>query len=163
MRQNKEAEAEIEAEIKSATGGGTRTVILGVAASDSHVVANHLIAHALRAEGFNVVNLGACTSVAEFAEAHAEHPEAEAVIIGSLNGHAHGDLQDLPAARAAGRLGCPVILGGNLSVGSYKGAADHERLYALGVDVVLSDLDELPVALAELRARATVPDPVAAS
>ncbi|WP_371662754.1 cobalamin-dependent protein [Streptomyces sp. NBC_00280] len=159
MRQNTEAAAEIQVE----TGSETRTVILGVAASDSHVVANHLIAHALRAEGFHVVNLGACTSVAEFAEAHAEHPEAEAVIIGSLNGHAHGDLQDLPAARAAGRLGCPVILGGNLSVGSYKGAADHERLYALGVDVVLSDLDELPATLAELRARATMADPVAAS
>ncbi|GAA0324161.1 cobalamin-dependent protein [Streptomyces turgidiscabies] len=141
----------------------TRTVILGVAASDSHVVANHLIAHALRAEGFRVVNLGACTSVAEFAEAHAEHPEAEAVIIGSLNGHAHADLQELPAARAAGRLDCPVILGGNLSVGSYKGAADHERLYGLGVDVVLSDLDELPSALAELRTRATTVSPVAAS
>ncbi|MDW4909334.1 cobalamin-dependent protein [Streptomyces sp. ADMS] len=153
MRHNREQESEAE----------TRTVILGVAASDSHVVANHLIAHALRAEGFQVVNLGACTSVAEFAEAHGEHPEAEAVIIGSLNGHAHGDLQDLPAARAAGRLGCPVILGGNLSVGSYKGAADHERLYALGVDVVLSDLDELPAALDELRARSTAAAPVAAS
>ncbi|MDX3455901.1 cobalamin-dependent protein [Streptomyces sp. ME02-8801-2C] len=140
-----------------------RTVILGVAASDSHVVANHLIAHALRAEGFQVVNLGACTSVAEFAEAYAEHPEAEAVIIGSLNGHAHGDLQDLPSARAAGRLRCPVILGGNLSVGSYKGAADHERLYALGVDVVLSDLDELPDTLDELRTRVPAAAPVSAS
>ncbi|MEU6231114.1 cobalamin-dependent protein [Streptomyces sp. NPDC047042] len=140
-----------------------RTVILGVAASDSHVVANHLIAHALRAEGFQVVNLGACTSVAEFAEAYSEHPEAEAVIIGSLNGHAHGDLQDLPAARAAGKLRCPVILGGNLSVGSYKGAADHERLYALGVDVVLSDLDELPGTLDELRARVPAAAPVSAS
>ncbi len=140
----------------------TRTVILGVAASDSHVVANHLIAHALRAEGFQVVNLGACTSVAEFAAAHAEHPEAEAVIIGSLNGHAHADLQDLPAARAAW-LRCPVILGGNLSVGSYKGAADHERLYALGIDVVLSDLGELPKALDELRARTTAAAPVTTS
>ncbi|MGW3648944.1 cobalamin-dependent protein [Streptomyces sp. NPDC000878] len=157
MRRNAEAETEAE------SGKETRTVILGVAASDSHVVANHLIAHALRAEGFQVVNLGACTSVAEFAEAHAEHPEAEAVIIGSLNGHAHADLQDLPAARAAGRLCCPVILGGNLSVGSYKGAADHDRLYALGVDVVLSDLDELPTALGELRARSATAAAVAAS
>ncbi|MBN0046131.1 cobalamin-dependent protein [Streptomyces actuosus] len=132
-----------------------RTVILGVAASDSHVVANHLIAHALRARGFHVVNLGACTSVAEFADAHAEHPDAEAVIIGSLNGHAHEDLHDLPAARAAGRLGCPVIVGGNLSVGSYKHTSDHERLYALGVDVVLTDLDALPPTLDRLRAGTT--------
>ena len=89
----------------------TRTVILGVAASDSHVVANQLIAHALRAAGLHVVNLGACTSVTEFAAAHAEHPHAKAVIIGSLNGHAYEDLQDLPTARAEGLLACPVILG----------------------------------------------------
>ncbi|WP_410534767.1 cobalamin-dependent protein [Streptomyces sp. KL2] len=137
-----------------------RTVILGVAASDSHVVANHLIAHVLRAKGFHVVNLGVCTSVAEFADAYAEHPDAEAVIIGSLNGHAHEDLQDLPAARAAGRLGCPVIIGGNLSVGSYKHTSDRERLHALGVDVVLTDPDALLETLDGLRAEAA---PVAAS
>lgn len=56
-----------------------------------------------------------------------------------------------------------MILGGNLSVGSYKGAADHDRLYALGVDVVLSDLDELSPALDELRTRRATAAPVAAS
>ncbi|MFF3754998.1 cobalamin-dependent protein [Streptomyces sp. NPDC002018] len=131
----------------------TRTVILGVAASDSHVVANHLIAHALRAEGFHVVNLGTCTTVDEFADAHREYPWAEAVIIGSLNGHAYEDLQDLPAARAAGLLSCPVVLGGNLSVGSRKDTGDIDRLYALGVDVILADPDRLPATLDALRER----------
>ncbi|MGW1074441.1 cobalamin-dependent protein [Streptomyces sp. NPDC002537] len=140
----------------------TRTVILGVAASDSHVVANHLIAHALRAQGFHVVNLGTCTTVDEFAAAHAEHPRAEAVIIGSLNGHAHEDLQELPAARRAGLLGCPVILGGNLSVGSHKDASDIDRLHALGVDVVLSDPELLPETLDALRGSRTA-EPVAVS
>jgi len=139
----------------------TRTVILGVAASDSHVVANHLIAHALRAQGFHVVNLGTCTPVAEFTEAHAEHPEAEAVIIGSLNGHAYEDLQELPVVRAQGRLDCPVILGGNLSVGSNKESADIERLRQLGVDVILSDPELLPATLDELRERALARDAVA--
>ena len=46
-----------------------RKVILGVAASDSHAVANHLIAHSLRGLGYTVVNLGTCTPVEEFAEA----------------------------------------------------------------------------------------------
>ncbi|MFD5630619.1 MULTISPECIES: cobalamin-dependent protein [unclassified Streptomyces] len=139
----------------------TRTVILGVAASDSHVVANHLIAHALRAQGFHVVNLGTCTPVAEFAEARTEHPEAEAVIIGSLNGHAYEDLQELPAARAQGLLDCPVILGGNLSVGSHKESADVERLRQLGVDVILSDPELLPATLDELRERALASPAVA--
>ncbi|MBC3842192.1 methylaspartate mutase [Streptacidiphilus sp. 4-A2] len=139
----------------------TRTVILGVAASDAHVVANQLIAHSLRAQGFTVVNVGACTSVAEFADAYSWHPEAEAVIIGSLNGHAYEDLQDLPAARAQGLLDCPVILGGNLSVGSHKDASDAERFRALGVDAVLSDPELLPATLDQLRTRA--PQPLAAS
>ncbi|MEE1756041.1 cobalamin-dependent protein [Streptomyces sp. SP18CS02] len=135
----------------------TRTVILGVAASDAHVVANQLIAHALRAQGFHVVNVGTCSSIDEFADAYAEHPEAEAVIIGSLNGHAYEDLQDLPSARARGLLDCPVILGGNLSVGSYKDPADLDRFHKLGVDVVLSDPELLPATLDELRARTAQP------
>ncbi|AJE81298.1 MULTISPECIES: cobalamin-dependent protein [Streptomyces] len=137
----------------------TRTVILGVAASDSHVVANHLIAHALRAQGFHVVNLGTCTTVGEFAEAHAEHPWAEAVIIGSLNGHAYEDLQELPEARRAGQLACPVIVGGNLSVGSHKDSNDIERLKGLGVDVVLFDPEELPATLDRLRTPVAEPLP----
>ncbi|MEV0036482.1 cobalamin-dependent protein [Streptomyces sp. NPDC050804] len=131
----------------------TRTVILGVAASDSHVVANHLIAHGLRAQGFHVVNLGTCTTVDEFADAHREYPWAEAVLIGSLNGHAYEDLQDLPAARARGLLSCPVVLGGNLSVGSHKEADAVDRLYALGVDAIVSDPERLPAVLDELRER----------
>lgn len=129
-----------------------RTVILGVAASDSHAVANQLIAHTLRARGFQVVNLGTCTTVDEFAAAHREHPDAEAVLVGSINGHAYEDLRDLPEARARGLLDCPVIVGGNLSVGSHKQSADIERLYALGVHRVLGDASELPAVLNELAA-----------
>ncbi|MFE5582458.1 cobalamin-dependent protein [Kitasatospora sp. NPDC056531] len=139
-----------------------RTVILGVAASDSHAVANHLIAHALRFSGFHVVNLGTCTPVSEFVTAYREHPEAEAVIIGSLNGHAFEDLHDLPEARRDGLLDCPVIVGGNLSVGSHKDSNDITRLYALGVDVVLSDPEQIPAVLDELRERRAAADVVPA-
>ncbi|SEM10123.1 cobalamin-dependent protein [Streptacidiphilus jiangxiensis] len=132
------------------TDTDARVVILGVAASDAHAVANHLIAHGLRELGFHVVNLGTCTSVAEFAAACSEYPQAEAVLVGSLNGHIHEDLRDLPAARAAGEITCPVIVGGNLSVGSHKDTSAHERLYALGVDRILGDADELPRVLDEL-------------
>lgn len=129
-----------------------RKIILGVAASDAHAVANHLIAHALRGIGYTVVNLGTCTPVAEFAQACREHPDAEAVVIGSLNGHAHEDLRDLPAAKAAGTIHCPVVLGGNLSVGSRKDPSALDRLYRLGVDRIVADPTELPAVLDELRA-----------
>ncbi|HXM58730.1 MAG TPA: cobalamin-dependent protein [Candidatus Dormibacteraeota bacterium] len=128
-----------------------RTIILGVAASDAHAVANHLIAHYLRARGFEVVNLGTCTPIAEFARAYDEHPDAEAVVIGSLNGHVHEDLRELRQARVEGRLPCPVIVGGNLSVGSHKDESAVRRLHELGVDHILREPGELPDLLDRLR------------
>jgi methylaspartate mutase sigma subunit len=131
-------------------GGMQPAVILGVAASDAHAVANQLIAHYLRAYGYRVINLGTCTPVAEFADALDEHHDTIAVIVGSLNGHAYEDLHDLAATRAAGRLQCPVIVGGNLSVGSRKDTADIKRLFNLGVDYILSDIRQLPSLLDSL-------------
>ncbi|MFT7839801.1 cobalamin-dependent protein [Saccharothrix sp. BKS2] len=133
-----------------------RTVILGVAASDAHAVANRLIAMQLTGHGFTVVNLGVCTPLTEFATALLEHPEAEAVLIGSVNGHAVTDLADLPRLRAAGLLDRPVVVGGNLSVGSRKDGRAAERLRELGVDHVLTDATELVLLLDVLRAATPV-------
>ncbi|MFJ2742602.1 cobalamin-dependent protein [Streptomyces sp. NPDC087440] len=129
----------------------SRTVVLGVAASDAHAVANHLIAHALREAGFHVVNLGTCTPVSEFAEACVAHPQAEAVIIGSINGHALEDLRQLPSVKHADGIHCPVVLGGNLSVGSHKESSVLDRLRELGVDHILHDPADLPAVLDRLR------------
>jgi methylaspartate mutase sigma subunit len=128
-----------------------RTVILGVCASDAHAVANRLIEYSLTLHGFNVVNLGTCTPVSEFRAAVAERPDAEAVLIGSLNGHVLEDLADLPAAVADGSIPCPVIVGGNLSVGNRKTGDEVERLLAIGVDHVLEDMTQLPPLLDRLR------------
>ena len=65
------------------------------------------------------------------------------MIIGSLNGHAYEDLRDLPAAKASGAIACPVIIGGNLSVGSRKNPHIYERLYRLGVDRIVADAGHL--------------------
>lgn len=134
-----------------------RTVILGVARSDAHSVANQLIALRLRLAGFTVINLGACTPLEEFSDALVGHPDAEAVVIGSVNGHAYDDLKELPSLRAAGRLQCPIILGGNLSVGSEKHGSDRQRLLDLGVDHIVDDIDRLPLLLDLLRAEQDAP------
>jgi methylaspartate mutase sigma subunit len=139
-----------------------RVVVLGVTASDAHAVANQLIAHSLREEGYTVVNLGVCTSVMEFAQAAAEHPDVLAVVIGSLNGHAYDDLRELPAVRAKGLLRCPVVLGGNLSVGSQKDPLALTRLRGLGIDHILSDLAELSPLLRGLAERANPMSPLRA-
>ncbi|MEV5438817.1 cobalamin-dependent protein [Streptomyces sp. NPDC052682] len=128
-----------------------RVVILGVAESDAHAVANQLINMQLEQHGFTVVNLGVCTPLEEFAAAAEAWPHVEAVLIGSLNGHAHHDLRRLPELRAAGRLRCPVIVGGNLSVGSHKTDGDLQRLRDLGIDHLLDASDELVLLLDRLR------------
>jgi methylaspartate mutase sigma subunit len=127
-----------------------RLVILGVAASDAHAVANQVIAMMLRQKGFVVINLGVCTPLEEFAEAYRAHPQAEAVLIGSLNGHAYEDLRALPQLRSAGQLACPIVVGGNLSVGSHKNPETANRIRALGVDHILDDADQLPALLDRL-------------
>ncbi|MFI9584384.1 cobalamin-dependent protein [Streptomyces sp. NPDC052236] len=136
-----------------------RLVILGVAASDSHAVANHLIAMRLRLDGFVVINLGVCTPLEEFAEALEAYPGAEAAIIGSLNGHAYEDLRRLPALRRSGRLRVPVVLGGNLSVGSRKTDTHIRELRALGVDHIVEDPDDLTALLDAIRAHLAAPVP----
>lgn len=141
-------------------------VILGVAASDPHVVANHLIAMHLRDNGFEVVNLGACTPLLEFMEAWQRHPSALAILIGSLNGHAAEDLAGLAELRRDFQVRCPVVVGGNLSVGAVKDGGETARLLADGVDAVLSDADDiLPFLRALIATRdETLPsDPLARS
>lgn len=116
---------------------GRGTIVLGVAASDAHVVANHLIAMYLRHQGFEVVNLGACTPTEAFMQAASEATGLVAVLIGSLNGHALDDLADLPALRQRYGISAPIMVGGNLSVGAIKNDQVIADLHALGVDVVL--------------------------
>ena len=120
-----------------------RAVILGVAASAAPAVANRLIEFSLRLEGFEVITLGVCTPIAAFAEAFERDPHAEAVLIGSLNGHAYRDLCELPLARERGLLDVPVVLGGNLSVGGDTRAAALDRLLQLGVDSILDGIDDI--------------------
>jgi methylaspartate mutase sigma subunit len=127
-----------------------RLVILGVAASDAHAVANQVIAMMLRQKGFVVINLGVCTPLEEFADAYRAYPHAEAVLIGSLNGHAYEDLKALPQLRSAGELACPIVVGGNLSVGSHKSPETANRLRALGVDHILDSADGLTALLDRL-------------
>jgi len=123
------------------------TVILGVAASDAHVVANHLIAMFLRRQSFEVINLGACTPTEDFMRAASQAPNVVAVLIGSLNGHAVDDLADLPRLRRQYQVDAPVMVGGNLSVGAIKDDRVICELYALGVDLVLQHPRQLISAL----------------
>jgi methylaspartate mutase sigma subunit len=135
---------------------GAPTVILGVAESDAHAVANQLIDARLQGSGYAVVNLGACTPLEEFAEAYQAHPNAIAIAIGSLNGHALSDLRNLAAIRARHGIACPVVVGGKLALSAAGAEQVREALRGNGVDRVLSSVDELMSFLASLPRVATL-------
>ena len=128
----------------------SRKIIIGVAKSDAHAVANQLITMTLREHGYRVINLGVCTPVEAFVEAFRLHPDTEAILIGSLNGHAYDDLYPLKRAKREGAITCPVIIGGNLSIGKEKDARLHDRLRGIGVDYILDGSEEILSLLAAL-------------
>ncbi|MER9191553.1 cobalamin-dependent protein [Mesorhizobium australicum] len=130
-----------------------RVVILGVAESDCHVVANKLIEYELSRSGFDVINLGACTSVDEFVAAFQLHPYTDALVIGSLNGHAYEDLKAIKDAKRDLLISCPIIVGGNLGVTRDQAAKTKAALLAIGVDYVLDDSAALPQLLHKLPRR----------
>lgn len=131
------------AEVNVPLSGRSDTVILGVTRSDAHVVANILIAHQLRRHGYHVVNLGACTPTVDFMKAYRKHPDALAIAMGSMNGHAHQDLADLPRLMQQYNVCCPIILGGNLSVSGQTRHQVEHTFKALGVAMLLDSPDEL--------------------
>lgn len=128
-------------------------IILGVAESDAHVVANKLIEYEMRLVGYNVINLGACTPIDEFVDAFRANPGADAIVIGSLNGHAYEDLKGLQEARKDLLITCPVIVGGNLGVTREQAARTRQALLSLGVNHVLGDASELLAVLRNLPKR----------
>lgn len=126
-------------------------VILGVTKSDAHVVANNLIYHFLKENGFQIVNLGCCTPIKEFMEAYLHNRDALAIVIGTLNGHALEDLETLKIAKQIHQVSCPVFLGGNLSVGSLKKFGLEEEFFKLGVDKIINTPRELLRELLQLK------------
>ena len=79
--------------------------------------------------------------VEESVEAWQRQPDALAILIGSLNGHAaEGSRPGSATSSATIRSAGPLIVGGNLSVGANKGPGDEAaRLLADASDAVLTD------------------------
>lgn len=125
-------------------------IILCVAASDAHVVGNHMIAMFLRDNGVDVINLGAATPIEEMMEAYQMNPDVLAIVIGSMNGHAVDDLAGLGNAKRDYQVRCPIFLGGNLSVGSQKTSREVEAMLNDGVSEIVRDPERLLMMLKKL-------------
>lgn len=124
-------------------------IIIAMTESDAHVVANKLLEVHLQEQGYKIINLGACTPLREVAEtAGANAPQA--IVLGSQNGHALEDISGLMSLKQEFNINCPVILGGNLSVGAEKSDDLQRKLNLAGVDFICKDFEDLSALLEEL-------------
>ncbi len=130
-------------------------VVIAMTESDAHVVANKLLEIYLTEQGYNVVNLGACAPLDEVIESAAE-TQPVSIILGSQNGHALEDISELNMLKKKHGVYCPVVMGGNLSVGAKKSDDLHSNLRKLGVDYVCNSFEELPDMLVGFESEAEV-------
>jgi methylaspartate mutase sigma subunit len=110
----------------------SQTVILGVLGVDAHVVGNKIMAHALEAAGFKVVNIGTFSSQQDFIRAAIE-TSAGAILVGSLCGHGEMECRGFREnCVEAGIGGIHLVVGGNLVVGRQKWEEVEERFLQMG-------------------------------
>lgn len=111
-------------------------VILGVIGADCHAIGNKILAHALNAAGFEVVNLGVLVPQAEFVSAAIE-TDAQAILVASLYGHGEIDCRGLRARCQESGIGEILLyVGGNLVVGKSDFKEVGDKFLAMGYDRV---------------------------
>ena len=111
---------------------GNQTVVLGVLGVDAHVVGNKIMAYALEAAGFKVINIGTFSSQQDFIRAAIE-TAADAILVGSLCGHGEMECRGFREnCVEAGIGGIRLVIGGNLVVGRQKWEEVEKRFLQMG-------------------------------
>jgi MerR family transcriptional regulator, light-induced transcriptional regulator len=103
------------------------TVIIGAPAGDQHSLPGAIVADLLRAQGFDVIDLGPNSPAASFAETAAEATRLIAVVIGVTAPGLDDAVRSAIAALHGTRLSMPILVGGSAIAGD-----DHA--HALGAD-----------------------------
>jgi methylaspartate mutase sigma subunit len=111
---------------------GNLTVVLGVLGVDAHVVGNKIMAHALEAGGFKVVNIGTFSSQQDFIRAAIE-TAAHAILVGSLCGHGEMECRGFRENCVEAGIGdIQLVVGGNLVVGRQEWEEVEKRFLQMG-------------------------------
>lgn len=111
-------------------------IILGVIGADCHAVGNKILAYALNAAGFDVVNLGVLVPQADFVNAAIE-TDAKAILVASLYGHGEIDCRGLrDRCKESGIGDILIYVGGNLVVGKTEFDGVRDKFKAMGYDRV---------------------------
>lgn len=118
------------------------TVLIAMTESDAHVVAIRLLQVFLEENGYQVINLGACVPLTEVVET-ASKLKPICIVLGAQNGHALDDIAPLLPLMQKRAFSCPVLLGGNVSIGSKKSNDSIEKLKTAGVTEIFSSFEDL--------------------
>ena len=111
---------------------GSQTVVLGVLGVDAHVVGNKIMAYALEAAGFKVVNIGTFSSQQDFIRAAIE-TAADAILVGSLCGHGEMECRGFRENCIEAGIGnIQLVVGGNLVVGRQEWEEVEKRFLQMG-------------------------------
>jgi methylaspartate mutase sigma subunit len=125
-------------------------VVLGVIGNDIHVVGNRVLQICLEAAGFRTVNIGTNAMPGDFIDAALE-VDADAVLVGSLNGEAPhwcGGLR--PGLAAVDKGDAWIYLGGNVVTGQWDPDRVRVHFEAMGVDRVFYGATDFDVLVAQL-------------
>jgi len=128
----------------------TPTVITGTVGMDAHVIGTKILSRALRAAGFNVIELGILTPPEEFIQAAVE-TNADAILMSSLYGMAELDVRGFKEKCLEAGLGHVILyIGGILGVGRHDFREDEVKFKKLGFDRVYPPEADLKGAISDL-------------
>lgn len=109
-----------------------KTIVIGVIGADVHSVGNKIIEYVLKAEGYNVVNIGVLSSQEDFINAAIE-TNADMILVSSLYGHGEIDCQGLREKCIEAGIGdIPMFVGGNIVVGKQDFKDVEQRFLKMG-------------------------------
>ena len=111
-----------------------KTIVIGVIGADVHAVGNKIIEYVLKAEGYNVVNVGVLSSQEDFINAAVE-TKADMILVSSLYGQGELDCRGMRDKCIEAGIGdIPMFVGGNIVVGKQNFVDVEKRFKAMGFD-----------------------------
>jgi methanogenic corrinoid protein MtbC1 len=103
------------------------TIVVGAPSGEEHLLPSVILSDLLRAQGFEVVNLGANAPGASFAEAALKADRLVAVLIGATSTDGAAHLRESIAALRAAGVTVPLLVGG-------RAVTDDRAARAFGAD-----------------------------
>lgn len=128
-----------------------KTVVIGVIGADCHAVGNKIIEHALKENGFNVVNIGVLSPQEDFINAAIE-TNADAILVSSLYGHGEIDCRGFrEKCDEAGLKGIVLYVGGNLVVGKQDWKEVEKRFLDMGFNRAYPPGTDINISIKDLK------------